>query len=373
MNIGVNTRILLKNRMEGVCRYTHETLSRMVAAHPEDKFFFFFDRPYDESFVYADNVTAIVAGPQARHPFLWYLWFERTIPKLLKKYEIDVFLSPDTYLSLSTKVPTVLVSHDIAYAHYPEHIPYLTRKYYQKYFPQFHHRAKRIVAVSNATKKDIVKTYKLDPEKIEIGYNAAPPHFKPLSKKEIGSFRDTHTEGKPYFIYVGAVHPRKNVHTIIKSFDIFKKNTSSDYKLVIIGRNAWKNNNFQQTLKKSKYRSDIICLQDFIEDVSPYIASSYALIYISLFEGFGIPILEAMKCDIPVICSNVSSMPEVAGNAALLVNPHNTHEVSATMTYLLNEHVRSELIELGRVQREKFSWNRTAEIIYDQLYLALKD
>lgn len=373
MNIAVNTRILLKHRMEGVCRYTHEVLSRMVATHPNDHFYFFFDRPYDESFVYGPNVTPIVIGPQARHPVLWYIWFELMIPRVLKKYDIDVFLSTDTYLSLKTSVPTVLISHDIAYKHYPEHIPYTTLRYYQKYFPKFHHRAKRIVAVSNATKLDIVKTYKLDPNKIVVGYNSSPVHFEPLEEDAIQAFRDDHTEGKPYFIYVGAIHPRKNVVTIVKAFDSFKKKTNNDYKLIIIGRNAWKNNRFVNALKKAKYRSDIIWQQDFVEDVSPYIASSYALIYVSLFEGFGIPILEAMECDIPVICSNISSMPEVAGKAALLVNPHNTHEIVSSMKYILDTNKRQELIELGKVQREKFSWDDTAQIVYDQLLLALKD
>jgi len=122
MRIGINTRVLLKGRMEGVARYIHETVSRMALAHPEDQFVLFFDRPFHQDFVYADNVTPVVIGPPARHPILWYIWFEWSLKLALKKHRIDVLLSPDTYMSLSTQVPTLLVTHDLAYLHYPDHI-----------------------------------------------------------------------------------------------------------------------------------------------------------------------------------------------------------------------------------------------------------
>ena len=372
MNIGVNTRVLLSHRMEGVSRYIYETLRRMVVAHPEDQFFFFFDRPFDPQFVFGPNVTAITAGPQARHPFLWYLWFEHTMPRLLKKHNIDVFLSPDTYMSLKTTVPTVLISHDIAYAHYPEHIPYLHRRYYQKYFPKFHEAANRIVAVSNATKKDIVKTFKLDPTKVVVGHNSAPDYFYPFDDNQIKQVRDQYTDGKPYFVYVGAVHPRKNVKKIVQGFDQFKRRSGSDFKLMIVGRDAWNNMGFNRAMKKARYAKDIIWNKEYVEDIVPFVAASHALVYVSMFEGFGIPILEAMHCDVPVICSNLSSMPEVAGNAALLVNPHNAEDIASSMEYILLDDIRNQLISQGKIQREKFSWDRTAEIIHDQLHIAMK-
>lgn len=167
MNIGVNTRVLLKGRMEGVARYIYETLSRMVKDHPEDHFFFFFDRPFDPTFVFGDNVTPVVLFPQARHPILWYIYFEWSITRALEKYKIDVFLSPDNSLSLRTKVPTVLVTHDIAYAHFPDHLPKGVLRYCQKYIPKFNRRAEQIIAVSNATKQDLISTFDID--KIKYG------------------------------------------------------------------------------------------------------------------------------------------------------------------------------------------------------------
>ena len=123
MKIAVNARMLLKGRMEGICRYIHETTRRMVKNHPEDEFIFLFDRPFHPSFIYGPNVTPVVVSPPTRDPILWKIWFDYSIPRILKKYKVDLFLSGDTYASLRVDVPTIIVSHDIAYHHYPEHLP----------------------------------------------------------------------------------------------------------------------------------------------------------------------------------------------------------------------------------------------------------
>lgn len=369
MKIAVNTRVLLSTRMEGVCRYIHETLRQMVLDHPEDEFFFFFDRPYDEQFIYASNVTPVVINPQARHPILHYIWFEIALPRAFKKYDIDVFYSGDTYLSLSTDVPTVLVCHDIAYAHYPEHIPWLTRKYYQYFFPRFHQRADKILTVSHATKADIVAKYNLEADMVEVAHNSVKEGMQPLSSINREKVKDKYTTSKDYFIYVGAIHPRKNVVSIIKAFDAFKENTQSDMKLVLIARLAWNAQEFLDTLATAKYKSDIIHLNEiYNEEVNALTASAMAMVYVSFFEGFGLPILEAMHCNVPVICSKVSSMPEVAGDAALLVDPYSIVEIATAMQDLYdNPDLRSTLVQKAQIQRNKFDWKRTAEITHNAI------
>ena len=137
MRIAVNTRFLLPNKLEGIGRFTLEVLRRMVNSHPEHEFYFFFDRKYDPSFVLSENVIPIILFPPARHPFLFYWWFEWSVARALKKHNIDVFLSTDNFCSLNTKVPTVLVTHDLAFAHFPEQVGFLQRKYYQYFTPRF--------------------------------------------------------------------------------------------------------------------------------------------------------------------------------------------------------------------------------------------
>jgi glycosyltransferase involved in cell wall biosynthesis len=362
MRIAVNTRVLLKGRMEGVCRYIHETTKRMVLKHPEHEFFFFFDRPFHPSFIYASNVTPVVLSPPTRDPILWKVWFEYVVPRALKKYKIDVFLSGDTFLSLRTEVPTLLVSHDIAYEHFPDHLPSRVLKYYQKYFPLFHSKAAHIIAVSAFTKKDIVDTYGIDPSKISVAYNATPDGFYPFTAEEKELVKSQFTSGQPFFIYVGSIHPRKNVGNLIRGFLQFKKNNHR-HKLIILGRKAWNFKEYETLMEQS---NDIIFLDGNTYDPRNIVPASDALIYISLHEGFGIPILEGMSAGVPVITSDVSSMPEVAGNAGILIDPRSLDAIEGALKDVASND-QSSIIKRGFKRLDSFNWDNSAEIIFDKL------
>ncbi|MDD4107394.1 MAG: glycosyltransferase, partial [Prolixibacteraceae bacterium] len=156
MVIAVNTRLLLKGKLEGIGWFTFETLKRMTVRHPEHRYIFIFDRPYSEDFIFSDNIIPVVVFPPTRHPVLWYIWFEFQIPRVLKRYGADIFLSPDGYLSLRTKVPQLAVIHDINLVHRPADLPWLKAEYYNFFFPRFAEKAKRIATVSSYSKEDIV-------------------------------------------------------------------------------------------------------------------------------------------------------------------------------------------------------------------------
>jgi glycosyltransferase involved in cell wall biosynthesis len=364
MRIGINTRFLIQDNLEGVGWYTHEICKRIVRNHPEIEFFFFFDRPYSEKFIFAENVTPVVLGPPARHPFLWYVWFEHSIKNALEEHKIDVFFSPDGFLSLSTSVPTMITCHDLAYLHYPKQIPFLIRKYFIAYLPKFHHKAAFITAVSNATKQDIIKHYKIKEEKILVAHNACRDHFKPINKDRIDLVRNKLTGGAPYFVYLGSINPRKNIPNLIRAFEELKSEESTETKLVILGKKGWNNQEFEKVLKKSKYKEDIIIKEEVGSEVFNIVGAATCMVYISYFEGFGIPILEAMTSGVPVICSNVSSMPEVAGDAALLINPKKIKSIKRAMKKIcFDEDLRKELIAKGLVQSKKFNWDRSADAI----------
>jgi glycosyltransferase involved in cell wall biosynthesis len=368
MKIAVNTRLLLESRMEGIARYNYESLKRMVEAHPEDEFFFIFDRPYSDSFIFADNVKPIRLFPPTRHPFLIIFWFEWAVKRTLDKLKPDVFLSGDTYMSLRSKIPTLLVCHDIAYVHYPKHIPIINRNYYRYFFPKFHQKAKAIIAVSEYTKSDIVKHYKVSPEKVTVAYNAPNGHFHPIDNDEKERTRKELTNGEQYFVYLGSIHPRKNLENLIRGFDHFKRNTKSNYRLLIVGRPAWNTASFYRTLENSPYKEHILHKQFQRKELPKYIGSAEALCYVSLFEGFGIPILEGFEAEVPVITSNISSMPEVAGEAALLVDPVSPEEIGQAMGKISSDpNLRQELIQKGRSRLQHFCWENTASILYSKL------
>jgi glycosyltransferase involved in cell wall biosynthesis len=368
MRIAVNARVVFDDKLEGVGRYIYETTYRMIKNNPDHEFVILYDRKYQDLFGEFPNVTKKVVYPQARHPLLWNIWFEVMLPRLFKKENIDVFYSGDTYLSLHTDVPTLLVSHDIAYKHYPDHIPARVLKYYETNFPAFHHKAKHIISVSEATKKDIVETYDLDPAKVTVAHNALPQGFEPLSDEAKTKIRAKISDGNPYFLYLGSLHPRKNIVGLVKAFELFKEKNKSQYKLVLVGRMAWKTKEIEKALTKSKFKNDIIHLENITDGVYDIMAAADAFLYLSFFEGFGIPILEAMACKVPVICSNVSSMPEVANESALLVDPTNIKEIAVQMQAIItNENLRKRLIEKGLENVKTFDWDKTSATIWENL------
>lgn len=369
MRIVVNTRFLLKNKLEGIGRFTYETCKLLTQNHPEHEFIFVFDRAYDDSFIFSNNIIPVVISPQSRHPVLWYLWFEWSIPQVLKKYKPDIFLSPDGYLSLRTNVPQLPVMHDLAFIHRPDDIGGLVRKYYNHYFPKFAHKASRIATVSEFSKQDIVKQYNIAPNKVDVVYNGVSGAFTSVSEDEKTAIRQKITNGVPYFVFVGALQPRKNIVNLLKAFDSFKQNDTQGTKLVIVGRKAWQTDDMDSTFEAMQHKADVVFtgrLSD--EDLSATIAAALGLVYVPFFEGFGLPIIEAFKCHTPVITSNVSSMPEVLGDAGLLVNPTSIKNIANAMQTLANDDVlRQNLTQKAIERSDVFTWQKTANLLWDSI------
>ena len=375
LKIAVNTRFLIQNRLEGIGWFTFETMKRMVKSHPEHDFYFIFDRTHSEEFIFADNVHPVVIGPPAKHPILWKWWFERRIPKVLKKIEADVFISPDGFLSLKTDVPTLLVIHDLAFEHFPEMVPKSARKFYKKYSPLYARKADRIATVSRYSKKDIVDLYGVKEDKIDVVYNGASDAYYPMNGTTESTVKGQYTNGKDYFLYAGSLHPRKNTHRLFKAFDKFKSENNSDVKLLIAGRWGWQVDEIKKAFKEMKHADDVIFADYLNQDtLSKVTASASAMVYPSLFEGFGIPVLEAMRCGTPVVTSKVSSMPEVAGEAAIMVDPESVDEIANAMrSVYFDKDLRKNLSEKSIRQAGLFSWDITAERLWEALEKVIEE
>lgn len=367
MRIAINTRLLLKNRLEGIGWFTFESLRRIVRSHPEHEFFFLFDRPYDNQFIFEKNVTPIVVGPPARHPILFIWWFELSIPSILKKINADAFISPDAYLSLRTKTPTLLVIHDLNFEHFPAYIPKFARWHYRYFTPRFARRADRIVTVSAFSKSDIVHQYGIDPQKIDVAYNGANQHYRPVDEMVMMETKRKWTEGDDYFLFIGALNPRKNLANLFKAFDVFKtKHPSIKTKLVVVGEKMYWTDDIKNSYEKMMHRSQVVFTGRLEPDALVNVmGSAIALAYVSLFEGFGIPIVEAFYAEVPVITANTTSMPEIAGDAALLVDPLNINEIAHAMeTITFDKKVVQQLVQRGRLRKEIFSWDSTANQLW---------
>ena len=219
-----------------------------------------------------------------------------------------------------------------------------------------------------------MECYGIEPEKIDVAYNGVNEKFAPISEEEQETIRAKYTNGNPYFMFVGSLHPRKNLARLFTAFDLFKSQTPSNVKLLIVGEKRWWSEPIEQAYSSMRFKDEVVFAGRLsAEDLHLVTAAALASVYVSYFEGFGIPILEAFKCDTPVITSNVTSMPEVAEDAALLVDPFSETSIAEGMTEMLDEKVREALVEKGRQRAKDFSWDKAADDIWNSLMKAIKE
>ncbi|RYD95988.1 MAG: glycosyltransferase family 1 protein [Sphingobacteriales bacterium] len=207
----------------------------------------------------------------------------------------------------------------------------------------------------------------MPPEKIRVVYNAVRQGFGPLPYEERAAVKEQYTGGTEYFLYAGALQPRKNLVNLLKGFSQFKKRQKSNWKLVLAGRLAWKNDAFLKLLESYRYREDVI-LTGYVPDaeLQRLVASCYAFVYPSLFEGFGVPVLEAMQSGVPVLTSAGSAMAEVCGpDGALYFDPNDPSAIGGELMHIYkDEDGRRQLIERGLQRAKDFSWDASAEKVW---------
>ncbi|MFM7671485.1 MAG: glycosyltransferase family 4 protein [Bacteroidota bacterium] len=372
MRIVVNTRFWMSGQLEGYGYFTEQVFTRIARANPAHQFLFLFDRKPPSLGALPGNVEVKVVGPQARHPWLWKWWYDWRIPSVLSRFRADLFVSPDGIASLRTKVPQCLVVHDLAFLQDPEWFPRPIRTYYRKHTPRFLRQVNRIATVSELSKQEIMDRYAISADKIGVVYSAAKPDFHPLTDEECSSVKARFTEGKEFFLCTGAIHPRKNLIGLLKAFSLFKKRQQTGFKLVLAGRLAWRSGDFEKLLSAYKYRSDVV-LTGYVDlnTLVELTAAAYAMVYPSFYEGFGVPVLEAMQSDVPVVTSAGTSMQEIAGPAALYADPKEPASIAEQMNRLyVDESLRRRLIEQGRDVARRFDWEETARRLWTDMQAA---
>lgn len=366
MTIAVNIRFWQDGVLEGYGYFAQQVFSNMAMQQPNHTFIWVFDKSIPTNIYLPSNVKAIVVKPVARHALSFLYWYNIAVPMALKKFKPNIIIQPFGYCSLFTSVKQILIIHDLAFIHYPKFITKHHLFFYKIFTPWFIKKATAIATVSQFSKQDIITQYKVKPDKIKVIYSAAKPFFVPLTWEQKQHAQDGYASGFQYFLFVGGVHPRKNVMGLLKAFSIFKKWQQSNFKLLIAGRMAWQFDDIVEKLKTYKYKEDVVLL-DYVEEhqLARLVASAYAVVYPSFFEGFGVPIIEAMQSKTSIITSNVSSMPEIAGEAALLCNPNEHEDIAKQMiTIYKDETLKQQLITKGVEQAKKFSWQKTSSLLW---------
>ncbi|HWB25354.1 MAG TPA: glycosyltransferase family 1 protein [Chitinophagaceae bacterium] len=374
LKVAVNCWVLRNKNLDGIGYFTINTVSRIIENNPSVQFLILCDKNFTENYFDFPNAVKYPIFPPLRHPVLYVLYMEVVVTLFLKKHNPDILLSPDGFLSLSTSKKQLPVIHDINFVHHPEGMKIQNRLYYNFFFKRFIKKATRIATISQYSKQDIVTFYNADGNMVDVVYCAANINFHPLSQQEIENTRNSISDGHPYFLFVGSMHPRKNIKRLIEAFTLFKKRTQSTYKLILAGSILWRKSEIEGVYLSNEYKNDIIFTGRVPDDeLQKITASAFALSFVPIFEGFGMPIIEAMQCNVPVICSNITSMPEVAGNAAILVDPFNIAEIASAMEKLyLSDPQRQTLISLGAEQHKHFSWDKTATLLWESILHTLE-
>lgn len=373
VRIAVNTRLLVDQPLEGMARYTLEVLRQLLVLRPEDDFLLICDRAGALPEL-PRTVERVTVYPSARHPLLFYAWFEWAVPRVLRRWRADVFVSLDNFCSLRSTVPTVLAVHDLAYLHEPAGVGRLQLAYYRHFMPRFVRRAERVVAVSQFTRQDIASAFGLSPKPIALAYNGVQTRFQLATTAQVAKTRLRYTDGAPYFLYTGAVHPRKNVDGLVRAFSRFcESEPKATHHLVLAGRFAWQSGPVGEALAASPVRDRIHAL-GYVpdDDLGALVAAADALCLVSRFEGFGVPILEAFACCVPVIVSNRSSLPEVAGPGGLLVDPEDDASIAAALARLAgDETLRQVLAKAGQAHTQHFTWQACTQVLSHEIDAAV--
>lgn len=369
MVIAVNTRFLVKDEPGKYGNFIREIFSRITQSHKQHTFIFIFDGPYNPEYIFSANIIPVVTGPRATNPAQWYIWYNIKIPAVLRKYKAEVFVSPDGFCSLGTKIPQCILIHDLDFLNHTFSIKKSHTLFYKKFVPRFLKKSKFVITVSQFNKIDIIKNYNTNAEKIEVVYEGISEEFKPSVTEEKEMTKAKYAEGNEYFIYLGDISPHNNLLNLLKAFSAFKKRQKSSMQLLIAGKPGLKYEDFLQDLRLFRFKHDVKILEDLpIEEIVRITASAYAMIDPSTQQLTIQQALGSMKCEVPVIISSSGIVREIFEEAALYVDPKNFKDIAVQMMLIFkDENLRNKLIEKGKLQVEQYSWDKSAKLFWDAI------
>lgn len=359
MKIAIDARGVNWYSGTGIGTYTWQIIKHMLQNDVNNSYLlYWWGLNYKN--IYNNNVSISMASKKHRKFFEEYYF-----PESLKNNSIDIYHVPQNGIGLPSKKSCIYIStiHDLI----PYVMPETAGKGYLKRFigamPQIIQNSNTIITVSEFSKKDILRIFNVDENKIKVTYLAAEDYFRPMEKSVARLFlKDKYNINEDFILYVGGFSPRKNVRSLLIAFSRIYKNLSKDYKVLILG-SANDEHSYLIALCETLNISDKVIFTGYVpyEDLPFFYNACNVFVYPSLYEGFGLPPLEAMSCRVPVITSNISSIPEVVGDSALLINPFDTEELKNAIEMVLeNPELTEKLSNMGYARSKNFNWKNTA-------------
>lgn len=367
MRIGVDITAAV-TQGGGIGRYTRELIYALVRADKENEYCLFSAKqpavlPVPDPIPTGENIDYHQAPLGER--WLYRLWYRLRLPLPVQLVtgQIDLFHSPDFVLPpVRGDVPTILTVHDLSFIHYPNTFTPALVNYLNGVVPWSVERATHILADSQATKEDLTNIWNVPAEKVTVLYSGVSGRFRPVTdKKQLAAVRKKYDIGdKPYLVSVSTLQPRKNFQMLIQAFKPVAK--QQPHNLIIAGGKGWLYEEMLAEVEKQRLEGRVKFIGFVADSDLPSLYSEASLmVFPSLYEGFGLPLLEAMACGVPVLTSNASCLPEVAGEAAVLLSPTDQAAWSQTMNELLsNSGQRAKLVAAGFLQARKFTWKKAA-------------
>ncbi len=372
MIIAVNIRVLSGN--SEISHLLVDCFEMMAANQPEHEFIFIAEKEFEEQKNSLQNVKRIILFQQSANPLFWKLWYNYKLPSLLKKVKAAVFISADGICSLRTNLPQYLFVNDLVFLHHPE--------WYSKRYLRFIksnsvgslQQAKNVFTFSNVLKNEIVQQYSVAENKITVVPATSGKKYKPVSQRTREQVKEKYTDGKEYFLFSGAIHPRSSLVNLLKAFSLFKKRQKSNIQLIIASKNNSDDAAFVESLKLYKYRNEVILIPGINEELLQKItASAYACINISPLHNDIVSLLNAMQCEVPVIAGNFHIAIEILGDAALFVNSSLPENIAEKLMLLYkDENKRTDLIKKGIEQSTKYSLTETADVLWKNILITMQ-
>lgn len=374
MRIGIDIRCMMDGRRTGVEEYTFNLLAKLLEQDRDNQYILFFNSFQKKEIEFGNLLSHNnFKIKRFRYPnkllnlFFWYLNWPK-IDRMLGGADV-LFLPNINFAAWSHRTKVILTMHDLSFELYPETFSWKRRLWHFFVNPKkLTKKVDKIIAVSDSTKNDLIKLYGINSAKIKTIHSAVAEIFSPIDRNGLKmiEIRDKYSLPYKFIFYLGTLEPRKNIVGLIRAYNQLRKLNDAElnkYKLVLAGSPGWKYKKIFQEVSRSPFRQDII-IEDSIEDEDRPIVYNLAslFVYPSFFEGFGFPPLEAMQCGVPVVTSNNSSLPEIAGDAAILIDPEKPDEIFEAMKEVLqNRELSDKLRSKGLEQAKRFSWQKTAE------------